>query len=463
MEHSGKHFIAIIGGSVAGSEAAYMLAKKGFRVVVFDQKNLPYGKIEDGLPKWHVGLRNKEERLIDERLNHPNIRFVPGFRLGQDATLDELANQWGFSAVIIAIGAWLDRELPLEGIEKFKNNGLIYQNDLLFWYNHHHEPNYKGPYYELKDGTCVIGGGLASIDVVKMIMIDLAQRALKKQKGIDIDIFTFEKKGIAQILEDNSTSLSELGVKGCSLFYRRNAEDMPLYPRKGDSPEDLPKAKQVTEKLLKNYQNKYLFQFEPRCIPKEFTEENGKLTGITFQHVQIENGQLTETDEHLHFDTEMLISSIGSLPEELPSIPYNGSYLSTYGEFGHRVKGFDNVFAIGNVVTGKGNIVDSKKHGREITSKIIDDHFADVTFEDPMEEKYFNYFRKVESETGDRLDDLISELESSEAHSDEEILFILKITQRLQEKVGYDGDYQKWVDDHRPVRLEEAQNLSSKK
>ena len=75
MEHSGKHFIAIIGGSVAGSEAAYMLAKKGFRVVVFDQKNLPYGKIEDGLPKWHVGLRNKEERLIDERLNHPNIRF----------------------------------------------------------------------------------------------------------------------------------------------------------------------------------------------------------------------------------------------------------------------------------------------------------------------------------------------------------------------------------------------------
>lgn len=42
--------MAIIGGSVAGSEAAYLLAEKGVRVVVFDQKNLPYGKIEDGLP-----------------------------------------------------------------------------------------------------------------------------------------------------------------------------------------------------------------------------------------------------------------------------------------------------------------------------------------------------------------------------------------------------------------------------
>jgi len=61
MEHSGHHFIAIVGGAVAGSEAAYQLAIRGFRVVVFDQNMLPYGKIEDGLPKWHDKLRNKEE------------------------------------------------------------------------------------------------------------------------------------------------------------------------------------------------------------------------------------------------------------------------------------------------------------------------------------------------------------------------------------------------------------------
>ncbi len=100
---------------------------------------MPYGKIEDGLPKWHIGLRDKEERKIDERLSHPNIRFVPGVRLGRDTTLDALANEWGFSAVIIAIGAWLDRKLPVEGIDALRNNGLIYQNDLLYWYNHRHE------------------------------------------------------------------------------------------------------------------------------------------------------------------------------------------------------------------------------------------------------------------------------------------------------------------------------------
>jgi len=41
MRHSGKHFIAIIGGFVAGSEPAFILVEKGFKVVVFDQNDLP--------------------------------------------------------------------------------------------------------------------------------------------------------------------------------------------------------------------------------------------------------------------------------------------------------------------------------------------------------------------------------------------------------------------------------------
>ena len=110
-EHYGKHFVAIIGGSVAGSEAAALLADNDHRAIVFDQQKLPYGKIEDGLPCWHVGLRDKEENAIDGRLTHPNVRYVPGFRLGSDGRLEELLDDWGFSAVIIAIGAWHDRKI----------------------------------------------------------------------------------------------------------------------------------------------------------------------------------------------------------------------------------------------------------------------------------------------------------------------------------------------------------------
>lgn len=453
MEHSGKHFIAIIGGSVAGSEAAFILAEKGFKVVVFDQKNLPYGKIEDGLPKWHIGLRNKEEQKIDERLSHENIRFVPSVRLGEDVTLDELAYEWGFSAVIIAIGAWLDRKLPVEGIEKVKNCGLIYQNDLLYWYNHHHEPDYNGPNYHLPDGTCVIGGGLASIDVVKMVMIEITQKALKEQKGVDIDLFTIEKKGVAQILENHQTSLDELGLKGCTLFYRKKVEDMPLYPRKGESPAAIEKAKRVTEKLLKNYQSKYLFNFEGSCVPMSFEEIDGKLVSMTFQRVQNDGGN--GSPEICKFDTSLVISSIGSLPESLPSIPYKGDYLRTYGEFGHRIEGFDNVFAIGNVVTGKGNILDSKKHGRQITDEILESHFSEIKLADQIGENYSSYFRKIEMGVEASLGAIITQLDNEEIHADEEILHILKSTQRLQLKVGFNGNYKTWADKWRPDRLED--------
>ncbi len=70
--------------------------------------------------------------------------------------------------------------------------------------------NYNGPDYNLPDGTCVIGGGLASIDVVKMAIIEIAQKALKTQKGVNVDLFTFEKKGVAKILEDYGKQLPRL-------------------------------------------------------------------------------------------------------------------------------------------------------------------------------------------------------------------------------------------------------------
>ncbi len=65
MELYPTHFVAVIGGAVAGSEAAFNLGQRGIKVVVFEQNPRPYGKIEDGLPKWHVKLQAKEESKID--------------------------------------------------------------------------------------------------------------------------------------------------------------------------------------------------------------------------------------------------------------------------------------------------------------------------------------------------------------------------------------------------------------
>ena len=66
--HDLKHVVAIIGGAIAGSTAAQILADAGVIVVVLEQNIRPYGKIEDGLPRWHTKQRLMEYERINSRL-----------------------------------------------------------------------------------------------------------------------------------------------------------------------------------------------------------------------------------------------------------------------------------------------------------------------------------------------------------------------------------------------------------
>jgi len=112
------HFVAIVGGAIAGSVAAEILADQGIRVVVIEQNERPYGKIEDGLPRWHREQRKQEYGRIDARLKRPGVFFLPSTKLGRDIDFQDLCDNWGFSAVLLANGAWRDRELGIAGAEK---------------------------------------------------------------------------------------------------------------------------------------------------------------------------------------------------------------------------------------------------------------------------------------------------------------------------------------------------------
>src|SRR3990170_3891721 len=100
MSEGPAHCVAVIGGAVAGAEVAGTLARAGVEVAVFEQNARPYGKIEDGLPRWHVALRRKEYEAIGEHLSLPNVHFVPLTAVGRDVAFPELAREWGFTAVV---------------------------------------------------------------------------------------------------------------------------------------------------------------------------------------------------------------------------------------------------------------------------------------------------------------------------------------------------------------------------
>src|SRR6266566_5770149 len=96
------HFAAIVGGGIAGSIAAEILADNGIHVVVIEQNKRPYGKVEDGLPRWHVEQRKQEYSRIDARLKKPGVFYLPCTKLGRDLDFQDLSDNWGFSLVILA-------------------------------------------------------------------------------------------------------------------------------------------------------------------------------------------------------------------------------------------------------------------------------------------------------------------------------------------------------------------------
>src|SRR5579862_8519225 len=323
----GKYFVAVIGGAVSGSVSAELLADHGIRVAVIEQNTRPYGKIEDGLPRWHVEQRKQEYGRIDARMNKPGVTFVPSTKIGRDVDFQDLCKNWGFSAVILANGAWRDRDLGVAGADQFIDKGLIYQNPFIYWYNHKNEKGYNGPRYEAPDGTLVLGGGLASIDVVKVLQLENYERALKA-RGIATDMHELEKRGIPAVCKDKGIDPQSLGVKGCLLLYRRRVQDMPLQqPPDNATPEQIAKTEQVRQKVLRLAQEKFLFRVQDCTLTQGLLVENGRMVGLKVVRTKVEGRKadpIPGTEQDLR--APLVISSIGSVPERIPGVLMKGEY-----------------------------------------------------------------------------------------------------------------------------------------
>jgi ferredoxin--NADP+ reductase len=415
--------MAVIGGAVAGAEVASILAESGSEVVVFEQNPRPYGKIEDGLPRWHRALRQKEYATIRQRLGQPGVVYVPNTRIGGDIDFRELVEGWGFTGVVLANGAWRDRPLPVEGADDYIDKGLVYQNPFVIWFNHAEESGYDGPTYEPVDDALVVGGGLASIDVAKALMLETT-RAKLRERGIEVDMIDLEVKGIPKTLKSHGLEFGDLGLAGCTLFYRRRVSDMPLVEIPDDAtPERAEKVRNSREKLLNKAMEKYLFRFEPLCSPEQLIVEKGRLVGLVFRRTKIENGRPVPTDETFERRGPLTISSIGSIPSPIEGIGTKGELFDfSDWELG-RLDAYPTVFAVGNVATGKGNIIASRKHAREVGAT-IKSAFLGV------------------GEATRKIVDSIAE----QPPIDPKALAALRarVAER-QRQVGYDGDLQAWL------------------
>ena len=446
MTDPGHHFVAVIGGAISGSVAAEILADHGVRVAVFDQNTRPYGKIEDGLPRWHVEQRKQEYGRIDARMKKPNVHFIPSTKLGRDFDLPQLF-KWGFSAVILANGAWRDRELGVPEAEQYVGKGFIYQNPFIYWYNHKNEKDYRGPRYETPDEAVVVGGGLASIDVVKVLQIENYERALRA-RGIQTSMHELEKS-IPEVCKAHGIKPEELGVKGCLLIYRRREQDMPLaQPPDNATPEQIAKTELVRQKMLRIARDKYLFRFQDRRLTTGIIVQNGRLAGLKVTETKIEGRKADPIPGSEHeLRAPLVISSIGSAPEKLPQINMSGEYYTFAGKDVPRYTAMDRVFGVGNVVTGQGNIRVSLVHSQKVTKRVVD--CMKGADGNPAAGA-----ASAEKQVATAMDSIGKQIEVIPPLSDDQLAAVERQVHALQQKAGFTSDYDSWLAKVTPPDLE---------
>jgi glutamate synthase (NADPH/NADH) small chain len=99
--------VAVVGSGPAGLAAAQQLTRAGHRVTVFERDDAPGGLLRYGIPEFKMEKRHLDRRLQQMRLE--GTVFECGVSVTSAAQLD------GFSAVVLAGGARVPRELPVPG------------------------------------------------------------------------------------------------------------------------------------------------------------------------------------------------------------------------------------------------------------------------------------------------------------------------------------------------------------
>ncbi len=101
------HSVAVVGSGPAGLAAAQQLTRAGHAVTVFERDDAPGGLLRYGIPEFKMEKRHLDRRIA--QMSAEGTVFSCGVSVETAAQLD------GFSAVVLAGGARVPRDLPVPG------------------------------------------------------------------------------------------------------------------------------------------------------------------------------------------------------------------------------------------------------------------------------------------------------------------------------------------------------------
>lgn len=332
---SNGHKVAVIGSGPSGLTCAGDLAKKGYKVTIFEALHLAGGVLVYGIPEFRLPKSIVAKEV--ETLKKLGVEVETNVVVGKTITVDELFEE-GYEAVFVGSGAGLPRFMGIrgEGLKGvYSANEFLTRANLMKAYN----SDSQTPIMHAKN-VAVVGGG--------NVAMDAARTALR------------------------------LGANNVYIVYRRSMDELPARKEEVEHAEE----EGIKFELLRNpveilgYNNP-----DDRRDPK-----NGFVTGM-----KVIKCELGEPDEkgrrrpvevagsEYVIDVDCVIMAIGTSPNPLIKSTTAGLEVNKHGgiivEESTGKTSKEGVYAGGDAVTGAATVILAMGAGKT-AAKAINEYIS---------------------------------------------------------------------------------------
>jgi len=208
-------WIGVVGAGPSGLSFAYQMARRGYRVTVYEEKDKAGGMLRFGVPDYRLPQRILEAEI--QRILALGVELELGVRIGRDVALDELRAR--HAAIYLGMGAQMGRNLGIPGEE---GPSVWVGTDYLAAVN-------CGEQVDLGSCVVVIGGGNTAMDAARTArragaeVTVLYRRSREEMPAIASEIEDALEEGVhlellvAPVQMDRAADGTLLGVTACRM------------------------------------------------------------------------------------------------------------------------------------------------------------------------------------------------------------------------------------------------------
>ena len=326
------HRVAIVGSGPSGLTCAGDLAKKGYKVTVYEALHTAGGVLVYGIPEFRLPKAIVAREV--ETLKALGVDVETNVVIGKTLTIDELF-EMGYEAVFVGSGAGLPRFMNIPG-ESLK--GVYSANEFLT------RSNLMKAYLDAPDTPIMKGGNVAVVGGGNVAM-DAARTALR------------------------------LGAENVYIVYRRSMDELPARA------EEVEHAKEegIEFQLLRNPVE--ILGYNNPDDPRD--PKNGFVTGI--RCIKMELGEpgpdgrrrpVEVPGSEYVIDVDTVVMAIGTSPNPLIKNTTAGLEVNSHGGIIVNEEGLTSrsaVYAGGDAVTGAATVISAMGAGK-VAAKAIDEY-----------------------------------------------------------------------------------------